>query len=202
MSGTWPTSPAPRSIEIQQWRPAFVDEAHSLQRYVRTRGGQRWVVSVRYNVLTRDEWAPINAFVQKQKGPYEKFNIVLAGPGGTPRGTVAGTVRANGAASVGASSVAVDGITVGTTWKAGDPLTFAGHLKVYTLAEDATVNGSGQATLSITPELHEAVADNEIVTYTSVPMQCALLEDRHGVAYGPLYHSEPLVYQLIEDYTT
>jgi hypothetical protein len=202
MSGTWPTSPVPRAIEWLQWRPAFVDESHSLQRYVRTRGGQRWVVTLRYNVLTRDAWAPLNAFVQQQAGPYEKFNIVLQGPGGTPRGTVAGTVLANGAAAVGASSVAVDGITVGRTWKAGDPLKFANHVKVYVLAADATVNGSGQATLSITPPLQEAVADNEAITYTSVPMQCSLADDRHGVTYGPLYLSEPLVYQLIEDPTT
>lgn len=78
-------------------------------------------------------------------------------PGGTP--------LTNGSASIGATSIPMDGMTISTgTYKNGDIITFAGHSQTYAIQADATANGSGQATLSIQPPLKTAVSDNAAIT--------------------------------------
>jgi hypothetical protein len=98
----------------------------------------------------------------------------------SPRGSWGGTPLVNGAAAIGASSVAIDGLTpsVAGTGKRGDWIKFNGHSKVYQLTADADANGSGQATLSLMPALNAAVADNEPVTFSSsVPFTLILAGD-------------------------
>lgn len=82
-------------------------------------------------------------------------------PGGTPLTNSASLV-------IGTTSIPVDGMTTTTgTYKAGDIVTFAGHTQTYAIASDVTANGSGQVTLTISPPLKAAVADNAAVTLTA-----------------------------------
>lgn len=67
------------------------------------------------------------------------------------------------AAAKGATSIAIDGIDTTGALKAGDTLVIAGNTQRYAITADVTASG-GAATLSITPKLVQAYADNDVVT--------------------------------------
>lgn len=175
MSGTWPTAQAPASVKLTSIAPTLVSVAHSLQRQVRSRGGQRWKLDLIYPTMLRADAAPILAFVAAQRGQYETFTITVPGYE-TPRGTWAGTPLVKGASQTG-RSVALDGFTAGATVKAGDLVTFAADAKVYMVTADATADGLGELSLAIEPALVASPADNAAVTSSAVAMTCALASD-------------------------
>ena len=112
--------------------------------------------------------------MEKQRSGKENFTIIppeitLA------RGDVSGTVLVNGVHAVGDTTIAVDAMT--GTLKAGDFIKFAGHDKVYMVVADVTADGSNEATLTIEPPLLTALANNEVVTYDSVPFTVHLIND-------------------------
>jgi hypothetical protein len=86
-----------------------------------------------------------------------------------------GTLAANGAAAVGATTVALDAGSVTGTLVAGDSLVFAGHTQRYVVTATATAATNAFASVSIFPELKAAVADNEV---------CTVSLDNHSAALG------------------
>jgi len=78
-------------------------------------------------------------------------------------------VNKSGGYAVGTTTVVSDGLT--GTLKAGDFIKFAGHDKVYSLTADSGTS------LVIEPPLLSAVADNEGITYNSVPFTVAFTSD-------------------------
>jgi len=173
MSGTFPTSPAFNSLSISSFQPSFISRAISGRRQARQTHGQYFIMTAGFPPMTRAQFAPINAFVLKQRGQYESFQVVppvlnagLGSPAGTP--------LVNGADQTG-RSVVTDGWNNSITiFKAGDYLKFANHDKVYTVVTDATSNGSGQSTITIEPALITSPANDSAITYTSVPFTVAL----------------------------
>jgi hypothetical protein len=173
MSGTFPTSPAFNSLNVQSIQPTFISRTISGRRQARQIGGQFFRMTATFPPMTRAQFAPINAFVLKQRGQYESFQVVppvlnagLGSPAGTP--------LINGADQTG-RSVVTDGWNNSITiFKAGDYLKFANHDKVYTVVTDATSNGSGQSTITIEPALITSPANDSAITYTSVPFTVAL----------------------------
>jgi hypothetical protein len=104
-------------------------------------------------------------------------------PGGTP--------LVNGAASAGATSVAIDGGGVTGTYKKGDIVTFAGHSQTYALTADVTLDGSGVGTLPISPALTANVADNAAVTLkASHVVNLAFHRDAFAFANRPIADTE------------
>ena len=173
MSGTFPTSPAFNSLSVSSFQPSFISRAISGRRQARQTHGQYFKMTAGFPPMTRAQFAPINAFVLKQRGQYESFQVVppvlnagLGSPAGTP--------LVNGADQTG-RSVVTDGWNNSITiFKAGDYLKFANHDKVYTVVADATSNGSGQSTITIEPALITSPATDSAITYTSVPFTVAL----------------------------
>lgn len=200
MSGTLPTSRRPASITVTSWSPTLVSRTQSLRTQRRSRGGQRWKLHCAYGTMERDDYLDLWGFLNAQRGQYSAFTLTL--PSGIfPRGTWGGTPLANGAAAAGASSVAVDGLTISITGigKRGDFIKFANHSKVYQLTADVNSNGSGQTTLSIMPNLVAAVADNEALTVSAVPFNVVLAADEMALDLSvPLQGT--LSFDCIEDY--
>ena len=178
MSGTFPSSPAPQSIEVQTWEPTLVSVTSNLTRQVRSRGGQRWGFSVRFAPMERSSFDPIFAFSLSQRGQYETFTWVPTTIG-TTRGETGESPVVSAAASVGASSCSVDGLTVSTSniLRSGDFFKFSGQNKIYMCTADMSSDGSGDATLSFAPKLATAVADNETITINSVPFNVSFTSD-------------------------
>ena len=173
MSGTFPTSPAFNSLNVKSVQHTYVSRALSGRRQVRQLGGQFWKMTATFPPMTRAQFAPIYAFVVKQRGRYESFTIVPAVVS-TGQGSPAGTPLVNGASQTGRSLV-TDGWNASIAiFKAGDFLNIAGNDKVYMCTADVSSDGSGNATISIEPALVASPADDGAITHSSVSFTVAL----------------------------
>lgn len=170
MSGSLPTTPAFRSLNVADRRFNVASESVSGRTQVRSLGGQRWHLTAAYSPLTRTEFAPIMAFIVSQGGSLGTFTVtptVLK----SSLGTVSGTVTTSSDAAIGATSLPITGLT--GTLKAGDFIKFANHSKVYMLTADR----SGAGSISFSPSLVTAVSSGQGVTYNSVPFTVRLVGD-------------------------
>jgi len=178
MSGTFPSSPTPQSIEVQSLEPTLVSITSNLRRQARSRGGQRWGFKVTFSPMSRADFDPIFAFSVAQRGQYETFTWVPTTIG-TTRGETGESPIVDGAVSVGATSCSIDGLTASTSniIRSGDFFKFSGQNKIYMCSSDMSSDGSGDATLNFVPKLATAVADDETLTINSVPFNVAFTGD-------------------------
>ena len=185
MSGTFPSSPAPRDVAISTNQNTIVTTTASGRRQARQIDGQRFRLRLRFPVMTRTEFAPILAFIMKQRSQMESFQY-------TPPtlddalGVASGVISVNGAISAGVTSVAIDGMANSTNgvFKAGDFFRFTGQSKVYMVVADVNSNGSGQGTLTFEPPLRANVSDNAILIYSNVDFTVGLTGDIQEFTIG------------------
>ena len=177
MSGSFPSSPEPSSINIKSNQTTMVSVSISGRRQARQLQNQRWSMEVGFPPMTRSEFAPIMAFIVSQRGRKESFQF-------TPvivddaLGVETGTVLVNGVHAVGDTTIAMDAFAADGSgrFKAGDFIKFGGHNKVYMVVSDVT-SSSNAATVTIEPPLTTALSDNDTVVYDSVPFTVALSND-------------------------
>ena len=167
---SYPTDPEFAEVKVTSRHSAVRSETRSGRTQVRSLGAQRWALTGRYNDLTRDQFAPVFAFVMTQDGGAEEFTMTPPVVSST-RGTKAGSVLVNGAHSIGDTTIAIDGGS--GTFKSGDFIKFASHDKVYMVTADL----SGAGTLSIQPGLIAAVTNDSAITYNNVPFKVRLEND-------------------------
>jgi len=178
MSGTFPSTPIANSVAISSEQNTIVSVTTSGRRQARQIDGQKFRLRVSFPPMTRTEFAPINAFIMKQRSQLESFTY--APPTiSTPLGVASGTILVNGAISAGATSCSIDGMANSTTgvFKAGDYFRFTGQTKVYMVVSDVSSNGSGQGTLTFEPPLRSNVADNAVIIYSGVDFTLGLTND-------------------------
>jgi hypothetical protein len=116
--------------------------------------------------MTRAEFAPINAFIMKQRSQMESFQFTPPTVDDT-LGSASTVISVNGSVSAGATSCSIDGMSNSTNGvlKAGDYIRFTGQNKVYMCVADVNSNGSGAGTLTFEPPLRTAVSDNTVLIY-------------------------------------
>lgn len=201
MSGTYPVTFPPAKVKFDTFEPSLASNTQSLKRFVTSRGGQRWYVKLTYGPASEAEWAPLDAFLVDQAGQSEKFTLVVPGRMKTPRGVMAGVPLVDGAVAAGQKSVPVKGMTAGAlnVWRQGDFVKFANHYKVYKVTADLNADGAGKGALSIAPALAAALVNNEAITYSNVPMRCALITDRFGVEYKGGMMTSGFEIEVVED---
>ena len=126
--------------------------------------------------MTREEFAPIMAFIMKQRSRKEDFTITMPSYLNA-QGNETGTLLVNGAHSVADTTIAIDGFAGDGAGrlKAGDFIKFA-HSKVYMVVADAT-SSSNASTVTIEPPLRTALTNNSSVTYDSIPFTVQLTSD-------------------------
>ena len=173
MSGTYPTSPEFRSIGFSSEQKTITSTTDSGKMFSVQVDGQRFKFSATYPPMKRATFAPVLAFIMKQRSQKETFQIALPDLKNA-KGDVSGTVLVNGSHSAGDTTIDVDGMT--GTLKAGDFVKFAGSSKVYMVVSDATAS-AGSATLTIEPPLRDAISDNASVTYDGVEFTVRLTSD-------------------------
>tara|TARA_R110000822_G_scaffold288253_3_gene409486 strand:- start:1261 stop:1839 length:579 start_codon:yes stop_codon:yes gene_type:complete len=185
MSGTYPTSPVFNSVNFTSEFFNLSSQTISGRTQVRNIGGQRFTFTASYPAMTRAEFSPVQGFLMAQRGMAETFTIVLPEVSSSS-GSVVGTILAGAAASIGDTSIALDGFT--GTLKAGDVFKFANHNKVYM----ATADLAGAGTLSFQPALVASVSDNEILTHDDVPFTVRLNNDvqEYGISTDLTYSYE------------
>jgi len=178
MSGTFPSTPTTSSVSISSQQNTIVSTTVSGRRQARQIDGQRFKLTLSFPIMTRSEFAPILAFIMKQRSQLESFQYTPATMAST-NGVASGVIRVNGAISAGVTSVAIDGMANSTSgiFKAGDFFRFTGQNKVYMCVADVSSNGSGQGTLTFEPPLRTGVADNAILIYSSVDFTVGLTND-------------------------
>ena len=178
MSGTFPSSPAPNSIAISSNQNTIVTTTASGRRQARQIDAQKFRLRVRFPIMTRTEFAPINAFILKQRSQFESFTYSPPTIS-SPLGVASGVISVNGAVSAGATSCSIDGMANSTTgvFKAGDFFRFTGQNKVYMIVADVTSNGSCAGTLTFEPPLRSNVSDNAVLIYNNVDFTVGLTND-------------------------
>ena len=184
MSGTFPSSPAFNSLEVNSIQPTFVSRTISGRRQARQIAGQFFSMTATFPPMTRAQFAPIDAFVMKQRGQYETFTLVLPVLS-TGLGSPAGTPLVNGASQTG-RSIITDGWTNNIQiFKAGDYLKFANHGKVYKVIADVSSHETlGTATIDIEPALVTSPVNDSAITHTNVPFLVSLTAGVQRFATG------------------
>jgi len=184
MSGALPTSPEFNALSFQDEVNTLISLSDSGRRFARQIDNQRWKFTCRYVNLTRAEFAPIFAFITKQRGSKETFTI---SPPNLKNalGSETTTISVNGAHTAGDNTIAIDGFNADAagSLKAGDWISFAGHTKVYQVVSDVTPS-SNAATVTIEPPIIEALANNEVVTYDSVAFTVYLTSSVQSYSMG------------------
>ena len=175
MSGALPKTNF-TAINFKSNQKTLFSETDSGKTFRRQIQGQRFSFTVSYPPMTRSEFAPIMAFIMKQRNRKENFTITFP-TFLNAQGNETGTLLVNGAHSASDTTIAIDGFASDGAGrlKAGDFIKFA-HDKVYMIVEDVT-SSSNSATVTIEPPLRTALTNNSSVTYDSVPFTVHLTSD-------------------------
>ena len=175
MSGTLPNTSF-TAINLQSNQKTLFSETDSGKSFRRQVQGQRFSFTVSYPPMKRSEFAPIMAFIMKQRSRQEDFTITMPSYLNA-QGNETGTLLVNGSHSASDTTIAIDGFAGDGAGrlKAGDLLKFA-HDKVYMVVADVT-SSSNSATVTIEPPLRTALADNSSVAYDSVSFKVHLTSD-------------------------
>ena len=175
MSGTLPDTRF-EAINLQSNQKTLFSETDSGKSFRRQVQGQRFSFTVSYPPMKRADFAPIMAFIMKQRSRQEDFTITMPSYLNA-QGNETGTLLVNGSHSASDTTIAIDGFAGDGAGrlKAGDLLKFA-HDKVYMVVADVT-SSSNSATVTIEPPLRTALSDNSSVTYDSVPFKVHLTSD-------------------------
>ncbi len=174
MSGTYPTSPEFRSMNFSSEQKTKTSTTDSGKIFSTQVDGQKFKFSATYPPMSRSDFAPVLAFIMKQRSQKETFQISLPDLKNA-KGNVSGSVLVKNAHTAGDTTITVDAMT--GTLKAGDFVKFAGDTKVYMVVSDVTADGSNEATLTIEPPLRSAISDNASVTYDGVEFTVRLTND-------------------------
>jgi len=179
MSGTFPTSPKFNSINITSNDPNIVTISTSGRRQVKSQMTQFWTIDANLPTMTRAQWAPIAAFVKKQKGATESFQLTLPEYSTTQGALTTQSVTVNGVHAVGDTTItlAQGSLSLSNALKAGDFVTFSGHTKVYMVVADFSLS-SGAGTLTIEPPLISALANSETLAYKDMLFTVFLVNDQ------------------------
>ena len=182
MSGALPTTNF-TAINIKSNQKTLVSETDSGKTFRRQVQGQRFSFTLSYPPLTRSDFAPLMAFIMKQRSQKEAFTVTFP-TFLNAQGNETGTLLVNGSHSVADTTIDIDGFGADGAGrlKAGDFIKFA-HDKVYMIVEDVT-SSSNSATVTIEPPLREALADDSAVTYDSIPFKVHLTSDVQEFATG------------------
>ena len=185
MSGQFPTSPAPRNAVIRSQQTTIVSITTSGRKQARQIDGQRFAITLQFPNMTRAEFAPIQAFVMKQRSQLESFTVVPPAVKNA-LGVATGTISVNGALTAGTTTATVDNMTVSTNGilKAGDYFRFTGQEKVYMAVADLNADGYGEGTLTFEPPLRSNVADDAILIYDNVDFTVGLTNDIQEYTIG------------------
>ena len=164
------------AVNIKSNQKTLFSETDSGKSFRRQVQGQRFSFTVQYPPMTRAEFAPIMAFIMKQRSRKEDFTITMPSYLNA-QGNETGTLLVNGAHSVADATIAIDGFAGDGAGrlKAGDFIKFA-HSKVYMVVADAT-SSSNASTVTIEPPLRTALTNNSSVTYDSIPFTVQLTSD-------------------------
>jgi len=178
MSGQFPTSPTASDASIGSEQNTIVSVTTSGRVQTRQIDGQKFTITLDYAPMTRSNFAPIKAFLMKQRSRLNTFTVIPPVVSNA-QGVASTVISTNASVSAGATTCTIDGMTTSTNGilKAGDYFRFTGQDKVYMAVEDLDADGSGEGTLTFEPPLRTDVTDNTIIIYDNVDFTVRLKND-------------------------
>jgi hypothetical protein len=193
MAGQFPTSPVAKSANIGSEQNTIITTTTSGRVQTRQIDGQKFTITLDYAPMTRSNFAPIKAFLMKQRSRLNTFTIIPPVVSNA-QGVASGTISVDSAISAGVTTCTIDGMTVSTTGilKAGDYFRFTGQNKVYMAVEDLDSDGTGSGTLTFEPPLRSDVADDVALVYDNVDFTVRLRNDiqEYSIITDNLYKYE------------
>ena len=190
MAGQFPTSPVASDAQIGSEQNTIVSVTTSGRVQTRQIDGQKFTITLDYAPMTRANFAPIKAFLMKQRSRLNTFTIIPPVVSNA-QGVASTVISTNASVSAGATTCTIDGMTVSTNGilKAGDYFRFTGQDKVYMAVEDLDADGSGEGTLTFEPPLRTNVTDNTIIIYDNVDFRVRLKNDiqEYNIVTNDLY---------------
>ena len=193
MAGQFPTSPVAQNADVGSEQKTIITTTTSGRVQTRQIDGQKFIITLDYAPMTRSNFAPIKAFLMKQRSRLNTFTIIPPVVSNA-QGVASGTISVNGAITSGATTCTIDGMAVSTNdiLKAGDYFGFAGQNKVYMAVEDLDSDASGEGTLTFEPPLRSDVADDVALVYDNVDFTVRLRNDiqEYSIITDNLYKYE------------
>lgn len=172
MAGLYPSNPGFQSVNFKINTPTLRTETISGKTRRVGMGHSFYTFTAQYSNMRKQDFAPVIAFIAKQYGPLEDFQVVLPEISYTkaPNQT-SNTVSTSANATIGDNTVSITGAGLGEdVLYAGDYFKFNNHSKVYMCVEDWT---SGQD-LYFSGSLVEDVPNGTALTITAVPFTVVL----------------------------
>lgn len=187
MAITWPSAlvdPVMVEIGIMANTQVHVSELSGELQTVELPGA-RWTMNLSMAPLKRSgEAALLEAFIAKLRGQAVRATMPVFGRR-TPLGAWAGAAAVNN--EVGSptvpqtgSSIEVNGLTSGTTIKAGDYFNFGSGGELHMVTEDTTADGSGRATISFQPPIRTSPPHGTLLVTTNPVVPLMILTDPHA----------------------
>ena len=190
MSGQFPTSPKPKDASIGSVQNTIVSVTTSGRVQTRQIDGQKFSITLDYPPMTRSNFAPIKAFIMKQRARLNTFTVIPPIVSDA-QGVATGTISVDGAITSGATTCTIDGMATSTSdiLKAGDYFRFTGQDKVYMAVADLDSDGTGEGTLTFEPPLRSNVANDVALVYDNVDFTVRLTNDiqEYSIVTNDLY---------------
>jgi hypothetical protein len=190
MSGQFPISPAPKDASIGSVQNTIVSVTTSGRVQTRQIDGQKFSITLDYPPMSRSNFAPIKAFIMKQRAKLNTFTVIPPIVSNA-QGVASGTISVDGAITSGATTCTIDGMANSTSdiLKAGDYFRFTGQDKVYMAVADLDSDGSGEGTLTFEPPLRSNVANDVALVYDNVDFTVRLTNDiqEYSIVTNDLY---------------
>jgi len=190
MSGQFPTSPVAKDAQVGSQQNTIVTVTTSGRVQTRQIDGQKFTITLDYPPMTRANFAPVKAFIMKQRARLNTFTVIPPIVSNA-QGVATGTISVNGAITSGATTCTIDGMTTSTNGilKAGDYFRFTGQDKVYMAVEDLNADGSDEGTLTFEPPLRSNVANDIALVYDNVDFTVRLSNDiqEYSIVTNNLY---------------
>jgi hypothetical protein len=167
------------TANIRSQQNTIVSVTTSGRKQARQIDGQRFAITLQFPPMTRSEFAPIKAFIMKQRSQIRKLYNCNSTNRKNAQGVASTVLNVDGALTAGTTTANIDGMTVSTNGilKAGDYFRFTGQQKVYMAVEDLNSDGYGEGTLTFEPPLRANVADNVVLIYDNVDFTVSLTND-------------------------
>jgi len=190
MSGQFPTSPVAKSANVGSAQNTIVSVTTSGRVQARQIDGQKFTITLDYAPMSRSNFAPIKAFIMKQRAKLNTFTVIPPIVSNA-QGLASGTISVDGAISAGATTCTIDGMATSTSdiLKAGDYFRFTGQDKVYMAVADLDADGTGEGTLTFEPPLRSDVANDIALVYDNVDFTVRLSNDiqEYSIVTNDLY---------------
>ena len=170
---------------IQSRTQAFMSKLTSATQTLRMPAAY-WRGSVTFDDLSVQDARLLQAFVVSLEGMNGRFyygDISNTVPQGSMKNNASVVVRVNGANQTG-GTLNVDNLPASSTvFKAGDMIHFDNadsNRELKMITSDVNSNSSGEAALSIAPNIRKAPADNVVVTHKDTACVMRLVSDGDG----------------------